>query len=277
MNNKNKNEQSIDEALKMGRRMLNYPIVVGSFVIIASCILIFVYKILFWNFALLMIPVLLFLFHWIYRSYMLTKWKIRAFERTKNIRELKTQAILTGLISGEEGFLEKWLRTPEEKHQLEAFQAQSDYPGVFEDQPDVPKEMAIYYPKQKDLNGIIFFTLGLIASLIFFWLKGEKQTLILSVLSAYYIWKNARSFLKNIPDIVLSEKGIETPDCGFVSWNFVSDEQVLREEEEGESFYLVFNHPGGREKISVGSLSRTPVEIHDLLQVYRGRFEKMNA
>lgn len=272
----NKSEQSIEEALKMGRRMLNYPIAVISAVIMASCILIFIYKILFGRFALILIPLLLFLFHWIYKSYMLTKWKIRAFERTRNIGELKTQAILSGLISEEEGFLEKWLRTPEEKRKLEEFQRKSEEQVAFEDQPGIPEETAIYYPKRKDMNGIIFFILGLIATLIFFWLKGEKQTLILSVLLVYYIWKNVRSFLKNVPGIVLSEKGIETSDCGLVGWNFISDEKVVREDDDGESFYLVFKYPEGEEKISIGSLSLTPLEIHKLLQVYRGRFEKIN-
>lgn len=254
--------------------MLNYPVFAISLVIFASCILVFIYKILFWRFALLLIPLLLFIVPWIYRSYMLTKWKIKAFGRAKDIHELKTQAILTGFISEEEGFLEKWLRTPGEKRKLEELYSKSANRVVFEDQPDVPEETVIYYPKRKDMNTIIFFTLGLIATLIFFWLKGEKQTLILSVLLVYYIWKNVRSFFQNVPGIVLSEKGIKTTDCGLVGWDFISDEKVVREDDDGESFYLVFRHPGGKEKISVGSLSKTPLEIHMLLWVYRGRFDK---
>lgn len=273
----NKNEQSIEEALKMGRRMLNYPIVIISVGIVAFCIMVLIYKILFWRFALILIPFLLFLFPWIYKSYMLNKWKIRAFERTKNIRELKTQAILAGLISEEEGFLEKWLRTREEKRKLEELQRQSDHPGVFEDQPDVPGETSIYYPKKDYIKGTVFFTLGFIATLALFWMKGQKFALGLCIASVYYIWQYARKIFKNPPGIILSEKGIETPDCGLVSWNFISDEQVLREDNDGESFYLVFKHPGGEEKISIGSLSQTPLEIHKLLQVYRGRFEKMNT
>lgn len=274
MNNKNKNEQSIEEALKMGRRMLDHTISVVWLIIIASCILIFIYKILFWRIALIMIPVLLFLFHWIYRSYMLTKWKIRAFERTKNIHELKAQAILEGLISEEEGFLEKLLRTPEEKRKLEERYAKSDHSGVFEDQPHVPEETSIYFLKWNYIRGTVFFTLGLIATQILFWMKGEKYTLILSALAVYYIWLYARKLFKNPPGIILSKKGIETPDCGLVGWDFVSDEKVVREYDDGESFYLVFKHPGGEEKISIRSLSQTPLELHKLLQVYRGRFEK---
>ncbi|MNJ84650.1 hypothetical protein D3C87_21080 [compost metagenome] len=258
----------------MGRRMLSYPVSISFVVIITSCILIFIYKILFWRIALLMIPVLVFLFQWIYRSYMLTKWKIRAYERTKDVKELKAQAILLGLISEQEGFLEKRLRTSEEKRKLEEFQKKSDNPGVFEDQPDVPKETVIDYSKRNHIAGTVFFTLGFIATLIMFWMKEQKYVLALLILSAYFIWRNVQGLFKNPPRIVLNEKGIETSDCGLVGWAFISDEKVVREDDDGESFYLVFNYPEGEEKISIGSLSRTPEEIHKLLKVYRGRFEK---
>lgn len=267
-------KETIEEALKRGKRMLVYPVLVFHMVMILVYFWIFMYQAMFWPLALLAIFVLLFLFSWGYRSYFITKWKIRSYENTRNLDELKTSAILIGLISEQDGFLEKILRTAKEKQKLEELERRAETTQTFTDQAEVPPETRLSTPKRVYALRTVFFCAGLAAGIAAFWITKNRLHLLLSSVAFYYALKNMQKWRKHAPDIILSEKGIETKTCGLVGWEFISEEKILREDEDGVSFYLTFQYPGGEEKQRIDSFPVSAVRLHQLLRIYRGRFDK---
>lgn len=265
-------KETVQQALKRGKRMLTYPVLVIYWFMIISWGLAFSYQIFFWWIELIVIPFMLFFVPWVYRSYFLTKWKITSYERTEDLRELKASAILVGLVSKEEGFLEKLLRTAAQKQKLNELEKNPPV-AIFKDQPDVPEETILRKPKRKYVMRALFYAVGCIAALFLYWLTKHNFHLALCVLGCYYIWKNIRNYRKNEPEIVLNERGIEIASEGLISWEFVQHERVVREDDDGVSYYLEFEHPGGREKQCIDTLPIDALELHCLLKVYRGRYE----
>ena len=124
---------SVDEAIARGKRILNYPIAIIQLTIILTCIgLMSFYNPP--NWVLLTGALSTFVIPWIYWSFMITKWRIWAFENVRNVHELKQLAIKEKLIWPDGSVFEKTeIRTSAEKEKLNALQSKFKENDVFID------------------------------------------------------------------------------------------------------------------------------------------------
>jgi len=274
---KGEQEITVKQALERGRRMLTRPASYGSKALAGIIVLLMFLNVLPIGIGMLLIPLSMFAFIWIYRSYVVTKWKLWAFEHTRNVHELKARAIMEDLMPELPGWLEEFLQTKEQKQRWKELKKKFDVPDIFIDHPAIADETSIYYPKRLYISGIVFFGLGICATVGYVFLKRNPLVLMLILPCIYFLVSNIRKLSKNEPWIVLNRYGIQTRYGGFISWEFIEDEQVLKEKDsEGDdTYYLFFRHPGGKEQLCIDKLKIKPGELYDLLKVYRNRFNQV--
>lgn len=270
-----KEEVSVKEALERGKKMLNVPSDVVPKLIIGVIVFLAILNIVAWQYALFSVPLSLFLFPLVYRNYRVTKWKIWAYEHTRNVNELKAKAVMQGIISEDTGFLEKLFRTSAEKNKLEELQNKFQIPDTFIDQPEFPEETIFYYSQHQNLTAVLFFSLGGLVSLLSFLKTRNVFSLVVLIATLYLTLTNLIKRRKKEPYLILNNQGIKIFNRAFVSWTKISGEKVIRGKvDDSDDFYLVFNDGFDEESIGIDRLSVKPGELLDLLIVYRRRFEK---
>jgi hypothetical protein len=268
-------EVSVKQALERGRKMLKLPSTIVPKLIIGLMILLAFFKLIAWQYALFSVPLSLFLFPLFYRSYRVTKWKLWAYEHTRNVHELKAKAVMLGIISEDVGFMERLFRTSAEKKKLEELQKKFQIPDLLKNRPEFPEETVLYYSQRHYLLAILFFSLGGLVSILSFLKKQNGFSLVVLITSICFVIINLTKRRKNEPGLILSDKGIKTFNRPFASWAEISNEKVIRGKvDDSDEFYFVFNDTSGEESIGIDRLSIKPLELFDLLIVYRRRFEE---
>lgn len=109
---------SVDKALSKGQYMVNYPVMVIMFATIGCCYYLIENKYIHdWTiglgfFACIALP-------WLYWSFMVTKWRLWAFEKVTDVHELKRRAIDEKLIWPDGSIVEKTeIRTSTDRAKL---------------------------------------------------------------------------------------------------------------------------------------------------------------
>jgi hypothetical protein len=75
--------------------------------------------------------------------------------------------------------------------------------------------------------------------------------------------------------LLLTNKGIQTPDTDFFNWEQISEETVTEESFKGNiNYYLNYNYKNGNERMLITNLDISPKEIERLIGIYRKRSEK---
>lgn len=266
-------ELSVQQAIEQGRDLLIKRSSIMSRLVFTVLVVLCCFSVISLVVMLLSMTLGVFLMQWVYRSYMVTKWKIWAFENTRNVHELKAKAILEELMSESPGFLEEWMQTAEDKRRLKELEKKFEIPDVLDNYREVAEETRIDYPRSSSWGTIVFFSLGILVVPFLYWLKRDSYVLILLPLAIYYLWKNTRKNPESTSYILLNDKGIATRHCGFVSWELIEDEQITRENDEDVSYHLFFRYPGGTEKVDITHFPVKPGELYDLLKIYRKRFQ----
>ncbi|WP_343632869.1 hypothetical protein [Fluviicola sp.] len=266
---------SVEKALKKGRSTITVPASVGSKAILGIFILFSVFKVIPWQVTLYAIPVVLLVFPWVYKSRMITKWKLWAYEYCANVHELKAKAIMQGIITETPGFLEEWFQNSAEKQQLKILQQKFAVPDRFIDRPDVPPETIFYFPRKKHLLPITLLGIASVISAIAFCLTGRVVSLIIPAITVCFILFVVFRRREDIIYLVLTEKGMEGFELPFTSWAVISRERIIRGEgEDSDYFYWVFDGPDGEKRVCIDTIEMKPADFYDLVKIYRGRFEK---
>lgn len=210
---------SVDKAIHKGQKMVNYPIftlmIIGFSLSICSP-LIFESG---WSIPIGFVTT--FAIMWLWWSFMITQWRIWAFENCRNVHELKRRAIEDKLIGSDGSFFEKTeIRTTEQRNKLieleNKFQIADELKFIYDD-GSIPNETKIYYSKISLaiywVSGISLFSYGVYVFLIedilgyFF--------ILVSIFLLYSAYKKA--FLKDAP-ITLNSKGIKIHPNTFIKW-----------------------------------------------------------
>lgn len=131
---------TVDEAISKGHRMVNYPVMVIVFGTIGITLYLGSQK---------LIPVcgfllgfiLTFVFAWLWWSFMITKWRLWAFDNVRNVHELKKRAIQEKLIWSNNSFFEKTeIRTVTDKDKLNTLSNKFNQEDVFLDDLTIANE-----------------------------------------------------------------------------------------------------------------------------------------
>jgi len=270
----NTEEITVKQALERGRKMLNVPSSVVPKIISGMMVLLALLKVAAWQYALFSVPLSMLLFPLFYRSYMVTKWKLWAYEKVRNVHELKAKAVMQGIISEDPGFLERLFRTAAAESRLKELELKFRVPDLFIDNQQVPEETTFFYSANNLILPVLLIILSVLVSLYSF-LKNEKEIAFLAVTATIILlFQTLRKRKEVALYLILNDKGIGTFNYPFIPWDAISGEKIIRGKVDDTSdFYLVFNTPSGEESLGIDHLSVKPAELLDLLKIYRVRCE----
>jgi hypothetical protein len=270
---------TVDEAIAKGHRMVNYPvagIIVGT--IGLACYLGIQAILPWWVFPLGI--ALSFVLGWLYWSIMITKWRLWAFENVRNVHELKKRAIQEKLIWPDGSFYEKTeIRGARDNDRWTGLQYKFAQEDVFHDDPSVPNETIIYYAKGKN-----FFEMAIMLVMmgggIFMLVRTDNYIVgsIMAAVGAFLGYREFREATNTNPQIILNEQGIQTIDTPFYKWSEITDEEAISERSGKHTrHYLIYQYPGGQEKLSIDDYETNQKALNKLLILYRGRSQKQRA
>jgi len=269
---------SVDTALAKGHKMLTYPTLIIIFGTVGVAVYFSIKEILpFW-----MIPVAFgvgSVFSWIYWSFMVTKWRLWAFENVRNVHELKQRAIAEKLIWADDSpFVKTEIRFKADKEKWALLQDKFRIPDKFEDDPTVPYETAIYYGKVQNFFEMLIWVV--MVGMGVFVLIGESYPIIgilMIGIGGYVAIKEFKQATNNEPQIILNDMGMQTISAGFYKWSEIRNEEVkMRGSGKSVRFYFIYDHPLGSEDISIDDFKINKKELEKLMRVYRGRFNNKN-
>lgn len=119
---------TVDEALKRGQRMISYPITV----FMLGSIGLSIYLVMHLHFSPNILPAgfaIGIVAPRIYWSFMITKWRLWAFENVRNVHELKRRAIRIRLFYPDGSIFERLeIRTLKDKERLKLIEKKFDLP-----------------------------------------------------------------------------------------------------------------------------------------------------
>ncbi|MGB6268833.1 MAG: hypothetical protein WBF67_07450 [Olleya sp.] len=217
---------------------------------------------------------------WIAWSILITKWRIWAFSNVRNIHQLRRQAIQKKLI-WETGttFERTEYRSKKDIIILKKLEEKFNIDDIFEEDPNIPEEIKIYYSIATALFVILFLTFGLIAGVYFIFNDSILKIcfgIFLTVISLFVIKQNIKNVMNRKPQIIINAEGIKTNNEDFKSWISIYDEQVLTEGLGSYPInYLVFSDDSyNYTKIDLNNLTTSPSKLENILRTYRIRFNK---
>jgi len=268
------NDVSVDRALSRGQRLINLPVLAIFFL----CLGLGIYLVIQKSYpGLITVGISLqvaFILSWLYWSFMITKWRIWAFENVRNVHELKKRAIRDKLIWPDESIFAKTeIRTKNDRERIKALELKFAEEDLFIDDCLVPCETVVYYDKAKNyfemLGGLACLVGGLFLAVI----KDEYLFgLFLMILGFYGTYCEYKEATNKTPQIIINGRGLKTKSMDFYSWDqIVNDEAICEGSGRSARDYLVYDHPEGSERLLIDDYNITRKELNKLLILYRGR------
>jgi hypothetical protein len=212
---------------------------------------------------------------WLYWGLIITYWRLWAFERVKNIPELKKAAIEAKLIWPDGHFFEKTeIRSKAQRNRLRLLENKLVV-DKYTDDPKVPDTTILYFSKSNARLELIG-GIACLAFAVFLYLtantpKARFFAYIAPLLGVWYIYKGIKKLRDTNPQLVLSDKGIETKEKGSIDWEDIYDEKIIVRRNES---ILSYYHSGGEIDIEVDKIDISVKDLKHLLKVYRGRYEQ---
>lgn len=273
---------TVDKAIKRGHLIVNVPVLIA--IIGCPALALYLSKKNFipgWGIGIAFL--IGFILAWFIWGFMITKWRIWAFENVRNVHELKKRAIQEKLIWNDGSIFEKTeIRYSEDKIKLKKIEQKFEKEDEYKEDYSLPQKTEIFYSKVYNYVelGVSVLIIGVG---IYFLLKGEIKTYILgtimSAIGLYSTVKESRKAFNNKPQIVIDNKGIKTKNVDFKNWSKIESEEVIQEGygKSSKSYLTYFyddDDDDGFEKIGIDSLNVTPRELENLIRTYRIRNNK---
>lgn len=273
---KNMNDLTVEEAIRKGQRMINWPISF-IFIILGGGIIYAAKEELLPAWANVAGIGLALVLAWLYWSITVVRWRLWAFDNVNNVHDLYKQAVQENLIWPDGSWASKteiWTRTQREK--WEAIKLRFSKPEVFENDYTVPSETIIGYSRKKNFTEMAFmlglagFGVYLVAVDINMWVGSA-----LIGIGIFFAFKEYRQATNTDPQITLNEKGIATVANGFTAWDEILDADVILERSGRNQYaYLVYSTKFESIKTAIDDLETDRHQLYHLLKVYRGRAAK---
>lgn len=264
---------TVDEAIKKGHKMVNYPVFAIMFGIIGLTLYLGSQNMIpEWGFPVGFI--LSFGLAWLYWSVMITKWRLWAFDNVRNVHELKKRAVQEKLIWADNSVFEKTeIRKSSDIEKWSSLQTKFSQADKFYDDLTIPNETVIYYAKGKNyfemVIGVACFFGGL-----YFLMSTDSYIIgtVLLLFGAYMAYSEFKEATNTEPQIILNEKGIQTISTEFYKWSDIENEEAIS---EGSGkyihYYLTYDNPDGQERLMIDDFETDQRTLNKLLILYRGR------
>lgn len=270
---------TVDKAIKRGHLIVNFPV----FIAIIGCPALALYlsqQNLTPGWVIGIAFLIGFVLAWLIWSFMITKWRIWAFENVRNVHELKKRAVQEKLIWNDGNIFEKTeIRNAEDKSKLKKLEKKFEQEDEYREDYSLPPKMEIHYSKAYN-----YFELGvsilIIGVGIYFFTKGEtKQYILGTIMTGIGLYSTIKEFRKALdtkPKIIIDSKGIQTKNVEFKTWSNIESEEVVQEGygKSAKSYLTYFYDKDEFEKIEIDSLNVTHRELENIIRTYRIRNNK---
>ena len=225
----------------------------------------------------IIVTILGFVFAWMYWSYMITKWRLWAFEVVRNVHTLQHEGERHKLIWPRHHFFEKTeFRNSRQRKKWKSLEKKFTIKDTHVDDIIIPEETIITFSTYKNALELMIAIFIQVFG-IFFALVADTYILsaILILIGIILCIKEIIELHKSSPQIIINNRGIQTVNTSFLEWKEVYDEKSSRVE-SGKLVrnYLKYKHPGGTENICIDKLDINQVELSKLLNTYRKRYEQ---
>lgn len=270
---------TVDKAIKRGHLIVNIPV----FIAIIGCPALALYLskqnlIPGWGIGIAFL--IGFVLAWLIWSFMITKWRIWAFENVRNVHELKKRAIQEKLIWNDGNIFEKTeIRNGEDKSKLKQLEKKFEQEDEYREDYSLPPKMEIHYSKiynYAELGVSILITIGG----VYFFFQGTAMNYILGVIltciGIYNSIKQSQKAFNNEPQIIIDSKGIQTNNVEFKNWSNIESEEVIQEGygKSAKSYLTYLYDKDEFEKIEIDSMNVTHRELENIIRTYRIRNNK---
>ena len=268
-------EISVEKAISRGHRMVTIPGILIMFGIMGLTALFGLHK----DDPVWILPVGLsssILISWLFWSVQITKWKVWAFSDVRNVHELKKRAIQGNLTWKDNSIFTKteiWSSEDRLKWELLQNKFLKKDEIIFENNLTVPSETTIYYSKGKNLVEMIIMLLC-VAFGIYLIIEGENYLFgwALILFGSYFAFKEFKEATNKTPQIILSDKGIQTIHTRFYNWQDINNEDVdIQQSGKNTNCYLTYGHKDGVENLLIDDYDTDYEKLRKLLRIYRGR------
>ncbi len=273
---------SVDRALLIGHLIVNVPVL---FSILGTPLLTYYF------FSLNFIPVWSIPIGviaglglaWIIWSFMITKWRIWAFENVRNVHELKKRAIEEKLIWEDGNWFEKTeIRSKQDKIELERIFRKFEKEDQFREDYSLPEKTKIYYSLfSKTIEFVSEVLISLFAFYFILYKNDDIKYVIGAILALIIVFQDSlkiwKKITKNEPIIEIDANGIKTEKSGFKKWSEIEGEEVIKEyfKESKLEVYLVFYYDQEKKvKINLKELNVSSKKMINILKTYRIRNNK---
>ena len=221
--------------------------------------------------------VLGFVIAWLVWSFMVTKWRIWAFENVRNVHELKKRAIQEKLIWNDGNIFEKTeIRNSEDKSRLKKLEKKFEQEDEYREDHSLPLKMEIHYSKAYNYVelGVSILIIGV--GIYFFTKADIKQYILGAIMSGIGLYSTIKEFRKALdtkPKIIIDSRGIQTKNVEFKNWSSIKSEEVIQEDygKSAKSYLIYFYDEEEFEKIQIDSLNVTHRELENIIRTYRIR------
>jgi len=152
---------------------------------------------------------------------------------------------------------------------------------VFNDDILVPAEIMIHFSKKAAgwlaVGGLLIAAYGLFLYDKSFGVFGRW---VLEGLAAFLLFKALKEYFTKAPQIIINSEGIQTAKTRFYPWSDIKNEDtqtIVRGifPNRISNIYLVYNYPGGTEKLRIDDMAISGEQLLHLLHVYRTRSESV--
>ncbi|MGM5471170.1 hypothetical protein ACS386_12900 [Flavobacteriaceae bacterium LMO-SS05] len=271
-----KQEISVNKAINRGHLIVNIPVFI-SMIGIPALAFYLSSKSLIPKWGIGISFIIGFVVAWLVWSFMITKWRIWAFENVRNVHELKKRAIDEKLIWNDYKIFEKTeIRTSSEKLKLKELEKKFQKEDIFKEDLSIPISRIIYFSRTTNLVEM-FIMLACSGLGIYLLLTSESYVIgtLFAVIGSYYAFKEYKQATNTEPQITINNKGIQTINVEFKNWNEIKKEEIIYVNTGKRSeAYLTYNFKGGFEQIKIADFDITPKEMENLLKTYRIRNNK---
>jgi hypothetical protein len=221
---------TIDEALNKGKFMIIYPM--QAITVMALGVSIHLKSVIGYP-ALIILPVMITgtIIAIVLRGFMATRWRVWAFENVRNVHELEARAIKAGLIRNQKySWLFTEFRSGSDKIKLEELSKKFDQPDIFIDDHIVADEVRVCFSKKTNYwVAAAAVIVGLTVSIAVICTNPQQYIFVLFILIAAGLitYSSLKKSLNTTPQIIISDKGIETINTPFYEWKDIYQEKCL--------------------------------------------------
>lgn len=271
-----KEEITVDKAINRGHLIVNIPVFITMMGVPALAIYLANINIIS-NWGILIGFILGFSLAWLVWSFMITKWRIWAFENVRNVHELKKRAIDEKLIWNDRNIFEKSeIRSSFENQKLKELERKFENDDVFKEDFSVPTSTTIYYSKATNLIEMAIMLLCFGVG-IYLLLTSDSYIIgtIFTIIGGYFAYQEYKQATNTEPQIIIDSKGIKTINIEFIAWTEIKNEEVIYEiSGKSSKSYLSFDYKNGSEYILIDDFDITPKKLENILKTYRIRNNK---